>query len=102
MLRQPKIEMILDCDATLPTPRERQISWLQFCFALLADIDMDHVSVVHNDDQETITVHLVCPNPCRCIRTLMMQIGSDDDCYLFVANDGTTVRLPLEPHAGEE
>jgi hypothetical protein len=98
MLNQPKIEMVL-YDGPMPTPRERQSSWLQYNFALLADIPLDHVSVVYADDYETITVHLACNNDCRCIMTLTMWIGSDDDHYTFTSTNGQVIELPAEPHA---
>ena len=100
MMQRPIVMELYD--GPMPTPRERQDSWLRYCFALIANLPIDHVSVVHNDERETITVHLVCPNACRCVMTLMMQIGSDDDCYDFVSNSGLRVKLPLEPHCGEE
>lgn len=88
-------------EGPLPTSRERQISWLQFCFAVLADIPMANVTVVHADDQEAITVTCVCPNPCRCMRTFTHWCTSEDEHYTFQSSNGYSILMPLEPHAGE-
>lgn len=96
MSRQPLIDVIL-AETPAPTVRDNTTVWLKSCFAQIADIPMDNVSVVYNDDQETTTVHLVCPNACRCVKTFMHTSGSDDDCYLFLSADGFLVILPFEP-----
>jgi len=101
MQRQSVIEMIL-VDRPLPTQRERQSSWLQFNFALLADLPMENVSVVYADDQEAVSVHIVCTNPCRCTMTFTHWCDSDDNDYTFVGPNDVIVHLPFEPHAGEE
>lgn len=88
-------------DQPLPSARDRQIAWLQFCFAVLADVPMENVSVVHNDDQETVTVHLVCTNACRCVMTFTHWCTSDDYQYSFESPNGRWIFLPLEPHLGE-
>lgn len=100
MLRQPMIEMTIS-DQPLPTPRERQTAWLQFCFAVLADLPMENVSVVYADDQEAITVHIACTCADRHIMTLTHWCDSDDNFYTFVRSDLAVVHLPFEPHAGE-
>lgn len=100
MQRQPVIDMIL-VEGPLPTPRERQTSWLQFCFAMLADIPMENVSVVYADAEEAISVHLTCTCAERHLKTLTHWCTSEDEYYTFLSNDGMLVRMPLEPHAGE-
>lgn len=88
-------------DLPLPTPRERQIAWLQFCFAFLADVPTENVSVVHADSEEAITVHVVCPNACRCVATFTHWCTSDDYQYSFERSNGTWIFLPLEPVPGD-
>lgn len=100
MQRQPVIDMILS-DQPMPTPRERQTSWLVFNFALMADVPIENVSVVYADDAEAITVHLACTCADRHVMTFTMWIGSDDDQYIFEGPNDLVVRLPFEPHMGE-
>lgn len=100
MLFDPKPTFVI-VEGPLPTPRERQTSWLQFCFAVLANVDMANVTVTYADDAEAITVSVVCSNPCRCRMTLTHWCTSEDEYYTFVRADNSTVLIPLEPHAGE-
>lgn len=96
------VEMILD-SRPMPSPRERQTSWLQFCFAMLGDLPMENISVVYADDAEAITVHLVCTCAERHLMTLTHWCGSDDEFYTFSTNNeaNLVVRVPFEPHMGE-
>lgn len=100
MSRQPMIEMILD-PRPLPTPRERQISWLTVNFAILADVPAENVSIVYADDAEAITVHIVCTCAERHMLTFTHWCTSEDDQYDFVRADGMHIYLSLEPFAGD-
>lgn len=88
-------------DQPLPSARDRQIAWLQFCFAVLADVPMENVSVVHADDQEAVTVHVACTCAERHIATFTHWCTSEDEFYSFESRNGFLIRVPLEPHLGE-
>lgn len=88
-------------DQPLPTARERQTSWLQFVFAVAANIPMENVSVVYADAEEAITVHLTCTCAERHLVTMTHWCTSEDEYYKFVRSDNTVFLVPLEPHAGE-
>lgn len=88
-------------EGPMPSPRERQTSWLQFCFAILANVPMENVTVTYADDQEAITCSVCCSNACRCRKTFTHWCSSEDEYYSFQSSDGYAILVPLEPHAGE-
>lgn len=100
MFRQPVIEMVLS-DQPLPTARERQVSWLQFCFAVAFAVPLENVSIVHADAEEAVSVHVVCTCADRHMLTFTHWCDSDDSFYTFVGPNDSVVHLPFEPHAGE-
>lgn len=99
MNNQPVIYMILS-DQPMPTARERQISWLSTCFAMIANLPIDNVSIVYADENEAITVHLVCTCAERHMMTLTHWCTSEDEHYTFIRDDLLTMILPLEPTYG--
>ena len=94
------VEMILDY-RPMPTARERQIDWLVVNFALLFNLPAENISVVHNDDMESVTVHLACTNACRCVMTFTLWCDSDDNVYSFFGPSNLVLFLALEPSMGE-
>lgn len=88
-------------DMPLPSPRERQSCWLQFCAAVLADVPMENVTVTYADDQEAITLSIVCTCPSRHRVTMTHWCTSEDEYYEFRLPDNSSILFPLEPHLGE-